>query len=66
MKVLTPKLRDTMIHNFFGGIAWGLGITVGIAFIAYILGGAVSLVGGLPLIGKFLANIVTETLKALN
>lgn len=66
MKVITPKLKDTLIHNFFGGIAWGLGITVGVTIIAYILSGVVSAVGGLPFIGKFLANIVSETLKSLN
>ena len=66
MKVITPKLRDTMVHNFFGGIAWGLGITVGITLIAYIFGRVVTVVGGVPFIGKFLADIVAETLKSLN
>lgn len=62
MKVLTPKLRTTFIHNFVGGIAWGLGLTVGISLVAYLLGLLVSAFGGLPIIGITL-NSILEALK---
>jgi ABC-type amino acid transport system permease subunit len=65
MKVITPKLRNTFTHNFIGGIAWGLGVTVGLALIAYILSLLVNIFGGLPLVGDWLANIVDVTLEAL-
>lgn len=65
MKVLSEKLSKTFVHNFVGGMAWGLGVTVGLAVVAYILGMSVSVFGGLPLIGDWLANIVNATLEAL-
>ncbi len=60
------KLRETMLHSFVGGIFTGLGITVGIAILAYILSLIVNLVGGLPLVGNYLANIIEATIYALN
>lgn len=65
MKVLNPRLRTTFVHNFVGGIAWGLGLTVGISLVAYILSFTVSAFGGLPLVGDILANVVNATLDAL-
>lgn len=66
MKVITQSLKHTLIHNFVGGIAWGLGITVGVALVGYMLGLTVSAFGGLPLVGEFLATVVDATLKSLN
>lgn len=66
MKTITPKIKDTLIHNFLGGIAWSLGVTVGIAILAYILSNVVSAVGGVPLIGDWIARVVEATLQALN
>lgn len=65
MKVITQKFKTTFLHNFIGGVAWGLGLTVGLALVTYILGLSVSIFGGLPLIGDLLANIVKSTLEAL-
>lgn len=66
MKTIAPKLKDTLLHNFLGGIAWGLGITVGIALITYILSLVVKALGGVPLVGDFFAGIVKATIEALN
>lgn len=65
MKIITPKFKTTFLHNFIGGVAWGLGLTVGLALVTYILSLSVSAFGGLPLVGDFIANIVNSTLEAL-
>lgn len=64
---MTPRrsLKQTIIHSFIGGIFTGLGLTVGIAIVAYILGHFVNIFGGLPIVGYYLANIVSATLDAL-
>lgn len=64
-KVLGPSLKNTIVHNFIGGIAWALGITVGISLVGYFLSLFVSAFGGIPLVGDWLANVVNATLNAL-
>lgn len=63
--MVKKTLKDTIIHSFVGGIFQGLGLTVGIALIAYFLGIFVNTLGGLPYVGDVLANIVNATLDAL-
>jgi ABC-type amino acid transport system permease subunit len=58
-------LKQTIVHNFVGGIFYGLGLTVGIAVLAYLLSLLVGALGGLPVVGDFLADIVNATLDAL-
>ena len=48
--------------NFIGGIAWGLGVTVGISLIAYLLGLVLRAFEAMPFIGERLADIVEHTL----
>lgn len=62
---ISPKLKNIMINSFVGGVFSGLGFTVGIALIAYILSMIVETLGGVPLVGDILANLVKATLEAL-
>mgnify|MGYP001577908109 FL=1 len=57
------RLRTIFFRNFIGGIATGLGLTVGISLVAYLLGLLVSTFGGLPVIG-FALNSILEALKS--
>lgn len=57
------SLKHTFIRNFIGGIATGLGLTVGISLVAYLLGLLVSAFGGLPVVG-FTLNSILEALKS--
>jgi hypothetical protein len=59
------SLKETIIHGFVGGVFNGLGLTVGIAIVAYILSLFVDSVATFPVIGDFLANIVNATLTSL-
>lgn len=65
MRIITPHVRHTLFHNFLGGLAWGVGLTVGISVLAYGLTLIVKALGGIPFIGAWFANIIQATLNAL-
>jgi len=63
-RVYRPLHR--MLHdNFVGGIAWALGATVGFTLFVATLTFFLNILGGLPVIGVFFANIVDATNQAL-
>lgn len=62
----TAKLSRVLIANFIGGMSWALGMTLGFSILVYILSLILNAVGGLPLIGNYLADIITYTQQALN
>ena len=59
---LSKMLRD----NFLGGISWALGATVGLAVIVGLVTFILNLLGGLPIVGGFFADIVESTNQALD
>lgn len=65
MRIITPHLKHTLLHNFLGGLAWAVGITVGISILAYLLTIIATALGAIPLIGDWLAQIIKATLDAL-
>lgn len=58
-----PKIFFT---NFIGGIGWVLGMTVGVSLLALLISSIISTLGGLPIIGNWIAQIVQVTQQALN
>lgn len=59
------SIKKMLYQNFLGGMAWSLGATTGLAIIIAILTFILGRLGGLPLVGEWLANIVAETSRAL-
>lgn len=59
------SLKKMLYHNFLGGIAWGLGATIGFAFVITLLTFLLNQIGGLPLVGEWIANIVDATNRSL-
>jgi hypothetical protein len=59
------RLRTSFFRNFIGGIATGLGLTVGVSLVAYLLSLTVPAFGGLPVVGDSFANIINSILEAL-
>lgn len=51
--------------NFIGGIGWVLGMTVGVSLLALILSQVLTALGGLPIIGNWIAQIINVTQQAL-
>lgn len=59
------SLKRTFIQGLVAGVGWGLGATVGAVIILWVLSWIFSFIGGLPVIGSFLADIITATQEAL-
>ncbi|HSW96728.1 MAG TPA: DUF5665 domain-containing protein [Candidatus Saccharimonadales bacterium] len=57
------KRKEILIDNFLGGIAWGLGASIGVSIILAILGFIASKINLVPVIGTFVANILDVVLK---
>lgn len=57
------SLKRIFVNNFIGGIAWGLGATVGVAVLLAILGFIFSKVNLVPVIGTFVGQITSFVLQ---
>ena len=55
--------KEIIINNFLGGIAWGLGATIGVSLVLAILGFIASKANFIPVIGIFVSNILDFVLK---
>lgn len=57
-EVRHKKLSLIIWHNFIGGVAWGLGITVGAAIIIALGTFLISQLDYVPVVGSFVLNII--------
>lgn len=55
-KVHEP-LKTIVINNFLGGVAWGIGSTLGLAIILAILGFIAKEINVIPFVGEFVTQI---------
>jgi len=53
--------KQIIINNFIGGIAWGLGATIGLAVVLALLGFLIGRVDFVPIVGDFFANVLEYT-----
>lgn len=51
------RWHKIFVNNFIGGIAWGLGATVGVAVFAGIAGIMLQWIDVVPFVGSFVADI---------
>ena len=49
--------KELVVNNFLGGIAWGLGSVIGATIIAIMLALLIQFLGGIPFIGRWMAEI---------
>jgi hypothetical protein len=59
------KISKVLKKGFFQGIGWAFGVTIGFVLISTILVLILRSLGGLPLIGDWIASIVEATLSQL-
>jgi len=52
--------RKIMVNNFLGGLAWGFGTVLGASILAALVILILSRLGTVPLIGHFIARILSE------
>lgn len=45
------------MNNFLGGIAWGIGATIGVSIILAVMAFLVKLVDPVPVVGDFVTNV---------
>jgi len=58
------KMGNIFKNNFFGGIAWGLGATVGVTIILAIIGLILRQINLIPVVGNFVADVVKFILES--
>ncbi len=61
LKAQKERFKD----GFVRGLGWAFGVTIGFVIVSTILIFILRLLGGLPLIGKWIANIVDATQEQL-
>lgn len=55
--------KHIFFNNFLGGIAWGLGATVGVSIFLGILAFILSKINVIPYVGEFVSGIASYVLK---
>ena len=55
--------KHIFLNNFLGGLAWGLGATIGLSLIVFVLGLLAKYVDLVPLVGDFVARVIEFILQ---
>lgn len=55
---------EIFLNNFLGGIAWGLGATVGVSIFFAIFAFLLSKINLIPFFGNFVSGIITYVLQS--
>lgn len=58
VKEVYRPLGKMLLDNFLGGVAWGLGVTVGLGVLVAILSLVLSRIDFVPIIGQLLKDLV--------
>jgi len=58
------SFKDIVFTNFLGGMAWGLGATVGVSIVIAILGLILKNINLVPFIGDFVSQITNYVLQS--
>ncbi len=55
------SIKGLFKDGFISGFGWSFGVTVGFVVISIVVVNALKLLGGLPVVGGFIANVVDAT-----
>ncbi|MEK9176325.1 MAG: DUF5665 domain-containing protein [Patescibacteria group bacterium] len=55
--VLKSK-KQIFANNLIGGLAWGIGVTIGLTLLITLLGFIASRIDFVPIVGSFVANVI--------
>lgn len=56
------KKREIFLNNVIGGLAWGLGLTIGLSLFIGILGIIGHYVSFVPIVGNFVSEVINYVL----
>ena len=59
---VTHHVKNIIVNNFLGGLAWAVGVTVGFSLIIFILTVVLKNVNWIPFIGDFISNVTSYVL----
>lgn len=65
LKIAYIPYNELLKEGFFAGLGWAFGVTVGFVILSTILVIFLKFLGGLPLIGSWIASIVEVTQEQL-
>jgi hypothetical protein len=55
---INRSLKRMLLNNFLGGMAWGLGATVGLSVFVAILTLILKQINLVPIVGEFLSKVI--------
>ena len=58
-------LKEILVNNFFGGIAWAVGATIGFSIIIFLLTNVFKNSNWIPFIGNFISELTKYVLSNL-
>lgn len=61
LKIAYIPYNELLKEGFMAGLGWAFGVTIGFVVISTLLVVVFKSLGGLPIIGNFIADIVQET-----
>src|SRR4030042_3066450 len=65
LKIAYIPYNELFKEGFFAGIGWAFGVTVGFVLVSTLIVFILKQIGGIPIIGTWLADIVEETKNQL-
>ncbi len=65
LKIAYIPYNELLKEGFFAGLGWAMGVTLGFVLLSTLLVLFLKLLGGLPLIGGWIADIVHATQEQL-
>lgn len=65
LKIAYIPYNELLKEGFIAGLGWAFGVTIGFVIISTIIVAVLRSLGGLPLIGAWIASIVEETQQQL-
>lgn len=54
---VNAKKRRIILNNFLGGIAWGIGATIGFSIVLALMAFFVQIINPVPIVGDFVTNV---------
>ena len=58
------SLKQMLFHNFLGGIAWGLGVTVGLSLLLAFVALVIKEINLVPIVGQFMSDVLMYMVKS--
>ena len=65
LKIAYIPYNELLKEGFFAGVGWAFGVTIGFVLISTLIVFILRNLGGIPLIGNWIADIVEETQSQL-